>query len=162
MSNSNNERSEHIMKNVDKKQVLGSMGEKYVANWLAKEGNLVEQSLFHFDNKKDLVANNKTVEVKCQVPFIKAKSFGVRVSQLKKMRSVDRLFFISIPSPSHKFEYDGWLFEVAPKKFECNVFITYDGREMLRIPIYQDAVTPVHELDKKLLTEMMKYSSSAY
>jgi hypothetical protein len=162
MLNSNKKRDKHIMKHSEKIQILGTMGEKYVANWLAKEGNLVEHSLFHFDSKKDLVVNDESVEVKCQVPFIKAKAFGVKSSQLRKLKSVDRLFFISIPSPSHKFEYDGWLFEVAPKKFKHNIFVTYDGREMIRIPIYQDAVTPIHELNKTILKEMIKYSTSAF
>lgn len=150
------------MSTIDKKQVLGTMGEKYVANWLAKEGRIVEQSLFHFDSQKDLTVDGETVEVKIMVPFIRGLAFGVRESQLKKLREVDRLFFINLPAPSYSCKYDGWLMEVCPKNFKHTIFVTADGRRQVRIPMEQDAVTPVHKIDEKILKEMLKYSTSGF
>lgn len=143
-------------------QILGSMGEKYVCNWLSKEGCIVEQSLNHFDREKDLTADGKKIEVKTNVPFIKALAFGVKTSQLKKLKNVDRLFFINVPAPSYSCQYSGWLMEVDPKTFKYEIYETKDGREMVRIPMKQSAVTPIHKIDDDILSEMMKYSRSEY
>lgn len=150
------------MKDSEKKTILGGMGEKYVANWMAKEGRVVEQSLFYFDPEKDLMADGQTVEVKTMVPFVKALAFGVRESQLRKLREVDRIFFINIPAPSYTCKYDGWLMEVCPKTFKHTIFVTADGRRMVRIPMEQKAVTPIHKIDDKILKEMIKYSTSGF
>ena len=150
------------MKDSEKKTILGGMGEKYVANWMAKEGRVVEQSLFYFDPEKDLMADGQTVEVKTMVPFVKALAFGVRESQLRKLREVDRIFFINIPAPSYTCKYDGWLMEVCPKTFKYKIFVTADGRRMVRIPMEQKAVTPIHKIDDKILKEMIKYSTSGF
>jgi len=58
--------------------ILGRMGEKYVSNYLSKKGVVVEQALNHFDSKKDLMGDGKTIEVKTQVPFIKEKAITIK------------------------------------------------------------------------------------
>jgi Holliday junction resolvase-like predicted endonuclease len=146
----------------EKIKMLGNMGEKYVSNWLSREGFIVESSIDPYDRVKDLTANGLKIEVKTHVPFIKVQAFGVNPSQLNKLRNVDRLFFINVPAPSYSFKYSGWLMEVSPKSFTFNRFETNDGREMLRIPMNQDAVSPIHKIDDGILAEMMKYSRSKY
>ena len=85
----------------EKIKMLGNMGEKYVSNWLSREGFIVESSIDPYDRVKDLTANGLKIEVKTHVPFIKVQAFGVNPSQLNKLRNVDRLFFINVPAPSY-------------------------------------------------------------
>lgn len=143
-------------------EILGRMGEKYVSNYLARNGVIVEQALDHYDSEKDMIGDGLTIEVKTHVPFVKAKAFGINEKQLRKCKSVDRLFFINVPAPSHTFEWEGWLMEVDPKAFTYDKYKTKDGRIMVRIPMEQPAVTPVHKLDEDITKQMLKYTRSEY
>jgi Holliday junction resolvase-like predicted endonuclease len=67
-------------------EILGRMGEKYVAKWLRDQGHTVDESLFHFDSQKDMTCDDVTVEVKTHVPFVKAQAFGIKTQQLRKCR----------------------------------------------------------------------------
>lgn len=145
-----------------KMDILGRMGEKVVSNYFAKRGIIVEQAVNHFDNKKDMTADGKTIEVKTQVPFILEKAFTFKENQLRKCRGVDELYFISIPAPRHSFAHEGWLFRVDPKKFKTRERKTKDGRQMILVDIYQEAVTPVEKVDENIIADMMKYSVSGY
>ena len=142
--------------------ILGRMGEKYVANVLMKEGVNVEQSLNHFDHIKDMIGDGKTVEVKTQVPFIVENAFSMKPNQLFKCRNVDVLYFISIPVSGRNYKHAGWLFRIDPKTFKTKNRKTKDGREMVLIPIEQESVTPIHKIDDGIISEMMKYSVSEY
>jgi hypothetical protein len=150
------------MNRTDNMEILGRMGEKYVANVLTKEGVVIEQALNHFDNTKDLIGDGKTIEVKTQVPFIIENAFSVKPNQMFKCRNVDVLYFISLPAGRHKFKYAGWLFRVDPKNFVTKTRTTKDGRQMTLIPIDQQAVTPIHKIDDNILSEMIKYTVSEY
>ena len=142
--------------------ILGRMGEKYVSNYLSKNGIVVEQALNHFDSKKDLMGDGKTIEVKTQVPFIKEKAITIKPNQLPKCRGVDRLFFVTIPAPRHHYQYAGWLFEVDSKNFKTRNYRTKDGRNMVLIDIEQEFVKPIQRVDDTTLSEMMKYTVSGY
>jgi hypothetical protein len=150
------------MSRIENMEILGRMGEKYVANVLTQEGVLIEQSLNHFDSKKDLIGDGKTIEVKTQVPFIIENAFSIKANQIYKCRNVDVLYFIAIPAHNHKFKHEGWLFRIDPKTFSTKIRKTKDGREMTLIPIDQPAVTPIHKIDNTILSEMMKYTVSGY
>jgi len=141
---------------------LGLIGEKIVINHYSSMGNIVEHSINSFDNKKDLVVNGKTIEVKTQVPWISENSFTVKQNQLRKCRSVDELVFISVPPPRHKDRWAGWMFSADPKKFKVKYYTTYDGREMVLIPREQEAVQPVKKLSDDELSELTKYTVSGY
>lgn len=143
-------------------EILGRMGEKYVSNVLIKEGVQIEHSLNHFDSKKDLIGDGKTIEVKTQVPFIIENAFSIKSNQLYKCRNVDVLYFITLPAPRHKFIHEGWLFRVDPKSFITKERKTKDGRVMILISINQPAVVPIHEVDRSVLSEMVKYTVSEY
>ena len=155
---------EMIITDNSKMDILGRMGEKYVANHLTKNGIIVEQAISHFDSKKDLTANGKTVEVKTQVPFLSQKcfSFKKQSNNLRKCRSVDELYFISVKCDDTRWPYNhnGWLFKIDPKNFKTKDFTTKDGRDMILIPIYQEAVTPILKIEDNIMLEMMKYSVS--
>ena len=58
-----------VLTREQKIEILGKIGEKYVGNYLAKNRK-VEFSLDNFDSEKDLMADDKTVEVKVGTPFI--------------------------------------------------------------------------------------------
>lgn len=150
------------MNHQEKMDILGRMGEKYVSNYLAKKGVVVEQALNHFDNKKDLMGDGKTIEVKTQVPFIKEKAITIKPNQLRKCRGVDELYFVTVPAPNHFYKYSGWLFKVNPKTFTTRTYHTKDGRDMILIDIEQESVNPIQKVEDDVAKEMMKYTVSGY
>jgi len=148
-------------------EALGLIGEKYVANYLAENNRVVKHSLDKFDSRKDLLVDGKiTVEVKTGVPFISERAFSVHRAQLDKCRYVDELYFVTIPAFKFKSDLSGWLYSVEPKTFKCKTKKVPRGdgtfREMLLIPIEQDAVTRIHKIDDYAISEMMKYNTSKY
>jgi len=148
-------------------EALGLIGEKYVANYLAENNRVVKHSLDKFDSRKDLLVDGtKTVEVKTGVPFISERAFSVHRAQLDKCRYVDELYFVTIPAFKFKSDLTGWLYSVEPKTFKCKTKKVPRGdgtfREMLLIPIEQDAVTRIHKIDDYAINEMMKYNTSKY
>jgi len=148
-------------------EALGLIGEKYVANYLAENNRVVKHSLDKFDSRKDLLVDGKiTVEVKTGVPFISERAFSVHRAQLDKCRYVDELYFVTIPAFKFKSDLTGWFYSVDPKTFKCKTKKVPRGdgtfREMLLIPIEQDAVTRIHKIDDYAINEMMKYNTSKY
>jgi len=148
-------------------EALGLIGEKYVANYLAENNRVVKHSLDKFDSRKDLLVDGtKTVEVKTGVPFISERAFAIHRAQLDKCRYVDELYFVTIPAFKFKSDLTGWLYSVEPKTFKCKTKKVPRGdgtfREMLLIPIEQDAVTRIHKIDDYAINEMMKYNTSKY
>jgi len=145
-------------------EILGKIGEKYVGNYLAKNRR-VEFSLDNFDSEKDLLADDKTVEVKVGTPFITEGAIAFKKSQLMKCRSVDEFYFVTIPAPKYKYRWSGWLFRIE-NNFKCKVRnITRSNGwidEMVLVPIEQDAVIPMFKVEDSVINEMMKYTTSKY
>ena len=145
-------------------EILGKMGEKYVGNYLA-ENRKVQFSLDNFDSEKDLMADDKTVEVKVGTPFITEGAIAFKKSQLMKCRSVDEFYYVTIPAPKYKYKWSGWLFRIE-NTFKCRVRkVTRSNGwidEMALVPIEQDAVVPIHKVQDSVINEMMKYTTSNY
>ena len=145
-------------------EILGKMGEKYVGNYLA-ENRKVKFSLDNFDSEKDLMADDKTVEVKVGTPFITEGAIAFKKSQLAKCRSVDEFYYVTIPAPKYKYRWSGWLFRIE-NTFKCRVRkVTRSNGwidEMALVPIEQDAVVPIHKVQDSVINEMMKYTTSNY
>lgn len=145
-------------------EILGKMGEKYVGNYLA-ENRKVQFSLDNFDSEKDLMADDKTVEVKVGTPFITEGAIAFKKSQLMKCRSVDEFYYVTIPAPKYKYRWSGWLFRIE-NTFKCRVRkVTRSNGwidEMALVPIEQDAVVPIHKVQDSVINEMMKYTTSNY
>jgi hypothetical protein len=145
-------------------EILGKIGEKYVGNYLAKNRK-VEFSLDNFDSEKDLLADDKTVEVKVGTPFITEGAIAFKKSQLMKCRSVDEFYFVTIPAPKYKYRWSGWMFRIE-NNFKCKVRnITRSNGwidEMVLVPIEQDAVIPMFKVEDSVISEMMKYTTSKY
>lgn len=145
-------------------EILGKMGEKYVGNYLA-ENRKVKFSLDNFDSEKDLMADDKTVEVKVGTPFITEGAIAFKKSQLAKCRSVDEFYYVTIPAPKYKYRWSGWLFRIE-NTFKCRVRkVTRSNGwidEMALVSIEQDAVVPIHKVQDSVINEMMKYTTSNY
>ena len=153
-----------VLTREQKIEILGKIGEKYVGNYLAKNRK-VEFSLDNFDSEKDLLADDKTVEVKVGTPFITEGAIAFKKSQLAKCRNVDEFYFVTIPAPKYHYRWSGWLFRIE-NNFKCKVRnITRSNGwidEMVLVPIEQDAVIPMFKVEDSVINEMMKYTTSKY
>ena len=143
-------------------QELGLTGEKIVINMLSAAGYRIKTSIKKFDSEKDLIVEDKTVEVKTQVPFVMKNSFTFKPNQLRKCRSVDVLYFVSVPPPRNKDKWSGWIFEADPKSFVTKNYTTKDGRKMILINRDQPSLRPVKKISDEEINELMKYTVSEY
>jgi hypothetical protein len=109
-----------------------------------------------------MVDGQYKVEVKTQVPFIMKNSFTFKPNQLRKCRSVDVLYFVSVPAPRHTDKWAGWIFRVEPKNFVTSSYRTKDGREMILINREQPALIPVKKMSDEEARELQKYTVSEY
>jgi hypothetical protein len=142
---------------------LGLAGEKIVINMLSGEGCRIQSSIDKYDSEKDLMVDGQyKVEVKTQVPFIMKNSFTFKPNQLRKCRSVDVLYFVSVPPPRHNDKWGGWIFRVDPKNFVTTTYRTKDGREMILINRDQPALVPVKKMTDEEAKELQKYTVSGY
>lgn len=91
---------------LENKLRLGELGEKLVANYESSRGNKVFLALDPYDSNKDLWVNNLRCEVKTQVPYFSKMAFTFKESQIKKLKSVDRIYFISVDIQSDSFYYN--------------------------------------------------------
>lgn len=146
----------------DKKNELGLMGEKIVQGYLSKKGSIIEPSINKFDNRKDMICDGKSVEVKTQIPFIFANSLSIKDDQIRKCRSVDELYFVTVPSSGKYYKWSGWIFKVLSKTFVVKNYTTKLGVKMKLIPIDQPSVIPVEKINDDHIAELMKYTSSGY
>jgi hypothetical protein len=145
-------------------EILGKIGEKYVGNYLA-ENRKVQFSLDNFDSEKDLMADDKTVEVKVGTPFITEGAIAFKKSQLTKCRSVDEFYFVTIPAPKYDYRWSGWLFRIENNfRYKVRNITRSNGwiDEMVLVPIEQDAVIPMFKVEESVINEMMKYTTSKY
>ena len=141
---------------------LGLAGEKIIINMLSEDGHKVKTSINKYDSEKDLLVEDKKVEVKTQVPFVMQDDFTFKPNQLKKCRSVDILYFVCVPPPRHKDKWAGWVFEADPKAFTTRNYTTKDGRVMILIDRSQPALKPVKKISDEEVKELQKYSVSGY
>ena len=152
------------MNNIDKISELGLVGEKIVVNMLNKlhpELRIVF-STNKYDSEKDMLVDDKKVEVKTQSPFIMKNAFTFRPNQLHKCQSVDVLYIVSVPHPTWKHHSDGWVFRVVPSEFKYERWVDKKGISRIIIPINQPAVIRVHKIDDADIAELMKYSTTGY
>jgi hypothetical protein len=141
---------------------LGLAGEKIVINLLSESGCKIQSSINKYDSEKDLLADGKKVEVKTQVPFILQNAFTFKPNQLRKCRSVDELYFVSVPAGRHSDKWAGWVFKADPKSFKTRTYTTKDGRDMILVDREQEALIPVKRMSDSEMKELQKYSVSGY
>ena len=153
------------MKKMTKEEMmneLGLAGEKIVINMLSEAGYKVKSSIDKFDSEKDLMVEDKKVEVKTQVPFVMQNAFTFKPNQLRKCRSVDVVYFVSVPPLRNKDKWGGWIFEVNPSEFVTRNYTTKDGRVMLLIDREQLALRPVKKITDEEIRELQKYTVSEF
>jgi hypothetical protein len=154
MKNTFNDRSE---------TKLGRAGETIVMNYFSRNGSIVEASVNQFDSQKDmLVDGTKKVEVKTQVPFIKKDAFTFRENQLKKCLESDELYFVSVPNLKIKHYSAGKVYRADPKKMKYDFYRTKDGRQMVIIPIQQDAIIQLFVMSEHECELLRSYSVSKW
>jgi hypothetical protein len=142
---------------------LGLAGEKIVINMLSEEGCKIKTSVDKYDSEKDLLVDGQyKVEVKTQVPFVMQNAFTFKPNQLRKCRSVDVLYFVSVPPPRHQDKWAGWIFRAEPKNFVTRNYKTKDGRDMVLIDREQSALIPVKKMTDEEVKELQKYTVSGY
>lgn len=148
----------------EKMNELGLLGEKIVTNMLNRlyPGLIIEHSVNKFDSEKDMLVDGKKVEVKTESPYVMKNCFSFRPNQMKKCRSVDVLYIVSVPHIKFKHFSDGWVYRLVPEKFETFEYTTKFGTKMIGIPIKQEAVIPVYEMSIEEIKELMKYSNTDY
>lgn len=147
-----------------KMDALGLAGEKIVTNMLNSLSDKlkIEHSIDKFDSEKDMLVDGYTVEVKTQVPFLMKNAFTFKPNQLKKCRSVDVLYFVSVPPPNHQDKWAGWIFRADPKKFRYQNYTTKDGRNMILVPREQSGMFPVQKMSDEDVKHLMRYTISEY
>lgn len=144
-------------------EFLGKTGEKIIANMLNAEGLRVEYALNNYDREKDFIVDGKKVEVKTEQPYVKKNAISIRDTQVRKCKSVDVLYFVTVPPLFDKsYKWGGWIFRVEPQAFKYSPYVTSFGVSMVAIPIEQEAVIPIRQLNKEEIDELMRYAQSAY
>jgi len=139
-----------------RKTLLGNAGEKIVANFFSKEGFNVETSIDPYDKSKDMKVNDKTVEVKTQVPFIFKKCFTIKDNhQLRKCQNADALVFVQ--APCSKLDEAG-IFQID-KGFEYSKYTTKNGNKMILLPMNQPAVRQLTSIEAENKEILRKYAT---
>jgi len=146
-----------------KKILLGMIGERIVATWLRKQGHTVEESLYVFDNEKDMLVDGKNAEVKTQVPIMAEDSFTISINQRSKVLSSYRVYWISVPTRVPN-ELDGCVFEMDPSSelLKAHRWRTNSNREMLCFPRRQTAMKLLFKIeDPGILSQLNELSTSS-
>lgn len=112
-----------------KTKLTGNLGEKLVAKYFRNKGLLVEESIDMFDQKKDMIVDEKyTCEVKTQQVWHRENAFTVKPNQILKCMEVDLLIFVETPS-----KYNGntvSMYQLPKDKRRARLDVTRDGRTM--------------------------------
>ena len=141
----------------ERKIQLGLAGEKIVTNFFSKKGFNVEISIDPYDNQKDMKVNDKTVEVKTQVPFIFKNAFTIKDNhQLKKCKNADALVFVQ--APCSKSDKAG-IFQIH-KGFKYSKYTTKKDDKMILVPINQTAVRQLASIEGEDKQILRKYATS--
>ena len=141
---------------VDNKQILGTIGEKIVANYMSRIGRIVEVATDPFDSTKDMKVNGKSLEVKTQVPYIIKKGFTIKPNQLQKCLNAD--YFVIVQAPcTHLDEAAVWKIK---KGFKYELTKMKNGDERYLIPRDQEAVVKKMDIVGEEKELLRKYSTN--
>ena len=141
---------------VDNKLRLGDMGERIVANYLNEKNCKVKLSTDPYDSKKDMWVNDKTCEVKTQVPYIIKKGFTLKKNQLNKCLNAD--YFVIVQAPCTKLD-EATLWKIK-KGFKYELTKMKNGDERYLIPWDQEAVVKKMDIVGEEKELLRKYSTN--
>jgi hypothetical protein len=142
----------------DKKTKTGELGERIVAKYFRDQGCKVEESLNLFDSKKDMMIDGLTCEVKSQQPWHSENAFSIKPYQLKKCKSVDRLFFVETPS---KYNQQTKIYELDKENRIFYKRNARDGREMLLVKKTKCKLLTIIE-EHIIVNQFKEYSVSSW
>ena len=141
---------------VDNKQILGTIGEKIVANYMSRIGRIVEVATDPFDSTKDMKVNGKSLEVKTQVPYIIKKGFTIKPNQLQKCLNAD--YFVIVQAPCTHLDEAAIL--SIRKGFKYELTKMKNGDERYLIPWDQEAVVKKMDIVGEEKELLRKYSTN--
>lgn len=142
---------------------LGHIGENIVVNWYSSQGYRIKISLDPYDSVKDLMVGHMQVEVKTQQPHVKMCALTFRPNQLPKCSNENTLltFVTATAEFDPKFKWNNCLFEVK-HNFKTVRYTTNGGRNMIAVPIEQEAVRFIKKLEQEEILALSKYTQSNY
>lgn len=144
------------------KILLGMIGERIVASILRKNGHLVEESLNVFDTEKDMLVDGNPVEVKTQVPYVIEDSFAVFPSQLPKLKSCHRVYYVSVPTRIAD-DLAGCIFELDMHgDVKAHRTRRHDGTEVVCFPRRQNAMKLIGRITDEAILKQLRYLSTSY
>ena len=109
-----------------------------------------------YDSKKDMWVNDKTCEVKTQVPYIIKKGFTLKKNQLNKCLNAD--YFVIVQAPCTKLD-EATLWKIK-KGFKYELTIMKNGDERYLIPRDQEAVVKKMDIVGEEKELLRKYSTN--
>lgn len=142
---------------------LGRAGETIVMNHFSRSGNIVEASVNQFDSQKDMIVDGtRKIEVKTQVPFVMKDAFTFKQNQLKKCLEADEIYFVSVSNRKMEHFSAGKVYRADPKNMKYDSYKTQDGRQMIIIPIKQDAIVEAFSMTDEECDLLQSYSISKW
>tara|TARA_R110000772_G_scaffold3872_4_gene13762 strand:- start:736 stop:1197 length:462 start_codon:yes stop_codon:yes gene_type:complete len=144
------------------KEKLGAIGEKIARNFFIRQGDTVIDSIDPYDRRKDFTRNDKLVEIKTLQPYVNKNCFGIGVSQIHKCYKVDELYVVAVPPAIRPDYFAGGKMYFIDKTAHHFTYTTRFGEKMFGIPIKQEAVHLITDLDKEEIDQLRLYTESAY
>lgn len=144
------------------KAQLGRAGEVVFGNYMAQQGKIVQYSINQYDDKRDMKIDGTSYEVKTQVPFVFENAFTVKENQLRKLRSVEYIVFVSVPCKNKNHWSAGKVYIIPGSRVDEIVRrrMTKDGRSMVLLPISQ--MTELFTMSEDNAKILQEYSVSAW
>lgn len=144
-------------KDKNKMTMLGQAGEKLVCKYCRERGQEVSESIYTYDNQKDMMVNNSKAEVKTQMLFHMQDAFSIQNNQLPKCMNAKFLFFVKTPDKK-----DRTIKIYGCDKKEQRDFYDYrtkDGRNMKLIKRSKLKLLEIIR-DERLIREFESFSNS--
>ena len=139
---------------MDRKAVLGQIGEKIVSNYYSRAGNIVEHSIHPFDRHKDLLVDGEKVEVKTQTRYVTKDCFTLKLNQIKKC--MNGYHIVECPTTASN---ESALYKVD-KGFRYSTGHMNNGDVRYEIPRKQPAVKKLTDIEGKEKMLLKQYSTN--
>lgn len=141
---------------------MGRAGETIVLNWFSSNGVKFKASVDQYDSQKDILVEEKKIEVKTQVPFVFKNAFSFRDNQLRKCLNADFVYFVSVPNDEKPHHSAGKVYRIESKKMVHQFYTTKDGRKMVLVPINQEDMQELFTMTDEEARILQRYSVSGW
>lgn len=148
------------LSDADKALRLGALGESLYSNIKNNAGSNIQLSLDPYDSTKDMLCDNKSVEVKTQMLMHSIGRFTIKSSQLWKCAGTDVFVIIETPHPNSG--NIARIYEFVNGRKDISQRTTYIGG-LEKYTIDPARGTLIAEIDTPYILNLMKkYSTSTY